>query len=154
MAVNELLGDILIQGIKRTGLEIGIISRVDRELYKVVVSAVNDYVTKPGDNYSISSGSEFKLVETYCSDVIRENKTTYYEDVENFTAMMKHPCYLSHQLRAYIGTPITLNGEVFGTLNYSSLNPLKNGYSSHDIDYIESQAEAVSAILQQEKAWC
>jgi GAF domain-containing protein len=152
MVLNELLGDILIQGIKRTGLEIGIISCVDRGLYKVVVSAVNDYVTKPGDNYSISSGSEFKLVETYCSDVIRENKTTYYEDVENFTSMMKHPCYLSHQLRAYIGTPIIINGKIFGTLNYSSLNPLIAGYSNDDIDYIESQAEAVSTILQQEKS--
>ena len=151
MALNDLLGEILILGIKRTSLEIGIISRVDGDLYRVVVSAVNDYVTKPGDNYSISSGREFELVETYCSDVIRENKTTYYEDVENFTAMMKHPCYLSHQLRAYIGTPIILNGEVFGTLNYSSLNPLKGGYSGGDIDYIESQAEAVSTILQQEK---
>jgi GAF domain-containing protein len=152
MALNELLGDILIQGIKRTGLEIGIISRVDGELYRVVVSAVNDYVTKSGDNYSISSGSEFKLVETYCSDVIRENKTTYYEDVENFTSMMKHPCYLSHQLRAYIGTPIMLNGEIFGTLNYSSMSPFKGVYSGGDIDYIESQAENVSTILQQEKS--
>jgi GAF domain-containing protein len=152
MALNELLGGILIQGIKRTGLEIGIVSRVEGELYRVVVSAVNDYVTKPGDNYSISSGSEFKLVETYCSDVIRENKTTYYEDVENFTAMMKHPCYLSHQLRAYIGTPLSLDGEIFGTLNYSSMNPLKAGYTSGDIDYIESQAEAVATILQQEKS--
>ena len=150
MISNELFGDILIRGMKKVGQDIGIISNVDGEVYRVVVSAVNGRVTRPSDNYSIRVGNEFQLTETYCSDVIRENKTVYYANVENFTSMLKHPCYLSHQLRSYIGTPLKLNGEIFGTLNYSSINPRKEDFSNDEINYIESQAVLVSYMLLQQ----
>ena len=152
MNSNEKFGDILIQGIKKLGLDIGIISNVNGQVYRVVTSAINDYVTKPGDNYSIVVGAEFKLSETYCSDVLRENKTMYYENVENITSMLKHPCFLSHHLRSYIGTPLILKGELFGTLNYSSLVPRKSIFSKSEIDYIELLAKSVSDQLHLQQA--
>ncbi len=151
MTTNALFGELLIQGIKRIGLNVGIISQVNGEVYRVMLSAINDYVTKPGDTYSVRTGEEFKLADTYCSEVIRENKTKYYADVENFTSLLKHPCYLSHQLRAYIGTPINLNGKRFGTLNYSSIHPREDAFSKSEIDFIESQAKSISNILHRQE---
>ena len=62
--------------------------------------------------------------------------------------MKKHPCYTSRQLRAYIGSPISLNSEVFGTLNYSSLEPRENDFHLDEIMFIESQSKIVSETLK------
>jgi GAF domain-containing protein len=100
------------------------------------------------DSVSIKPGDEFELSQTYCSDVIKENKTKYYEDVSEITEMLKHPCYLNTQLRAYIGTPLIVNGEIWGTLNYSSLSPHSEDYSQEVIEFLESQAKNVVTILE------
>ena len=148
MTSNEVLSDLLIQGSKNIGLNIGIISNINGPHYKVIASVINGLVTTPDDNYSIKVGSEFELTETYCSDVIRDNKIKYYPDVENISSMKKHPCYTAHQLRSYIGSPIYLNGEVFGTLNYSSLEPRKHDFSFDEISFIETQSKIVSDTLK------
>ncbi len=147
MTSIELLNDLLIQGSKHLDLSIGIISNINGQNYKVITSAINGLITTPDDNYSIKVGSEFELAETYCSDVIRESAIKYYHDVENISSMKKHPCYTAHQLRAYIGSPLHLNGEVFGTINYSSLEPREHDFSFDEINFIETQARFASNAL-------
>jgi len=140
MASDGLLRDLLFQGIEFLGLDLGIISQVNGDLYKVVVCAGNSLGIKPGD--------EFELSQTYCSDVIKEGKTKYYQDVAQITEMLKHPCYLNTQLRAYIGTPIILNEKMWGTLNFSSLYPHKDVYSQEEIEFMETKAKAAAEILK------
>ena len=147
MTSNESLNELLIQGCEILDLNIGIISNIDGQRYKIVTSVINGIVTTPDDNYRIKVGSEFELDETYCSDVIRKSKTKYYQNVENISSMKKHPCYTAYQLKAYIGSPLHLNGEVFGTLNYSSLEPRKHDFSLDEIRFIETKAKIVSEIL-------
>ena len=145
----KLLNDILIRGSQKFNLNIGIISRITGDNYRVLASAINGKITTRDSNYSIKPGSEFKLTETYCSDVVRENKMKYYSNVENVSSMLKHPCYLSHQLRAYIGAPLSLKGKLIGTLNYSALDPRKQDFSEDEICFIQSQAKQVADILHQ-----
>lgn len=148
MNSNEYFGDLLIKGCYELGLNIGIISNIYGQHYKIIASVINGIITTPDDNYTIKVGSEFKLTETYCSDVIHENKIKYYQNVENISSMKKHPCYTIRQLRAYIGFPISLNSEVFGTLNYSSLAPRENDFNLDEINFIESQSKFVSETLK------
>ena len=138
------LDKILTQGINRLGLDVGIVSNVTDTSYKVIAC-----VSK---NVKIKSGDEFELSETYCSDVVKEKKTKFYMDVATITEMLKHPVYLNTQLRAYIGTPIIVKGEIWGTINYSSLHPHKEVYSKDEIEFLESQAISVANMLEQEKS--
>ena len=123
MTVNEAacmkpigeIKEILQEGLEKFGLDTGIVSRIDGDLYTVMQSL--------SKGAGIAVGTEFELQDTYCSDVIRTGKTRYYQDVAEITEMLKHPCYLNTQLRAYVGTPVFINGEIWGTLNYSSAYP-------------------------------
>ena len=140
MNSQEFLNKILTQGINRLGLDVGIISKVTGASYKILACV--------SDTVNIKPGEEFELSDTYCSDVVREKKTKYYKDVATITEMLKHPVYLNMQLRAYVGTPIIVHGEIWGTINYSSLRPHKNAYSNEEIKFLESQANSIASSLE------
>jgi len=133
---------LLFDGIKKLGLETGIVSFIEEGIYTVFACESKEK--------AIPTGTQFDLEDTYCSDVIREGKTRYYKDVAQITSMLKHPCYLNTQLRAYIGTPLRVNGKIWGTLNYSSLKPHKTEYSLDEVAFLEKQAKLMSAILEKQ----
>jgi len=139
MNKNDQLLGILENGIEKLKLNVAIISEIIDKNYRVAICKT--------ENSSIKVGDQFELSCTYCSDVIKENKTKYYKDVADITEMLKHPCYQNTQLRAYIGTPIIINGVTWGTLNYSSLSPHKESYTDEEVLFIESQAKEIASIL-------
>jgi len=143
MNSQQVLRHILAGGINRLGLDVGIISNVDGDIYRVIVCK--------NDGSGIKDGDIFELSQTYCSDVVLSNRTKYYKDVSAITELLKHPCYLNTQLRAYIGTPIVVRKKIWGTLNYSSLSPRESVYSENEIVFLESQARNVAAILEQQQ---
>lgn len=130
---------ILQEGLSRFGLDIGIVSHIEDNIYVVSYCRSTDDPIPPG--------TEFELSDTYCTDVVLTDKTRYYKDVALISEMLKHPCYLNTQLRAYIGTPIQIEGEVWGTLNFSSKFPRKLEYTVEEIDFLENQAVMVSELL-------
>ena len=73
-----------------------------------------------------------------------------FDDVAEITEMLKHPCYLNTQLRAYIGTPLVVNDEIWGTLNFSSQKPRLPQFSHQDFHSIESLAREISDILSEQ----
>jgi len=141
MEDHSSLIDILNVGLDAFGLETGIISHIVGNIYTVYLCE--------SKKTEIPAGTEFELADTYCSDVIAEGRTKYYHDVAKISTMLKHPCYLNTQLRAYIGTPLRVGGKIWGTLNYSSLNPHKARYSAKEVAFLEQQAQKVSLILEQ-----
>ena len=136
--INSVLSD----GLERFGLTLGIVSHIIEDTY-IVHTCVS--LDKP-----IPAGTEFELAETYCTDVVQAQTTLYYKDVAEVSEMLKHPCYLNTQLRAYIGTPILVDGELWGTLNYSSLNPRKVEYTSDEVEFLVEQAILIAPLLKQD----
>lgn len=139
ITIYKTLEDVLEKGLSEFGLDMGIVSHIEDDKYTVH--------TCVSSGEGLATGTEFELRDTYCSDVVRTGKTCFYRDVAQITDMLKHPCYLNTQLRAYIGTPVFINGNIWGTLNYSSLFPHKEQYSEEEIRFIDAQARKVSELL-------
>lgn len=139
MGADQNIKNVLREGLEKFGLDIGIVSLIEGNNYVVYSCESN--------GEGIASGTGFELQDTYCSDVIRTRKTCFYKDVAEISEMLKHPCYLNTQLRAYIGTPVYVDGVLWGTLNYSSLYPHKLDYTDEEVQFLESQAKVVSCFL-------
>jgi len=139
MGADQNIQIVLREGLKNFSLDTGIVSRIDENKYVVYSCESN------GEGFA--SGTEFELQDSYCSDVVRTRKTCFYKDVSEISEMLKHPCYLNTQLRAYIGTPVYVDGVLWGTLNYSSLYPRKLDYTNEEIQFLESQAKVISCFL-------
>ncbi len=109
---EKLFADYLETGCKIFGSSTGIISRVQGQTYTVY--AVKSHLK------SLVSDQQFSLQDTYCAEVIKQQKTVacYYGGA--IAPVKIHPSYGNLKLESYLGTPIWVNGEIYGTLNFSS----------------------------------
>jgi len=126
---TEQVRELLSMGCERFGLEIGILSNITGNRYRVV------HQVSP-DDVALADEAEFNLPETYCAETLAANKPVGFEHVAE-SDMSTHPAYAAFALEAYIGVPIAVEGEVFGTLNFSSPYPRERKFSAIDIDALK-----------------
>ena len=108
----QLFAECIETGCQILYLDTGIISQITGHTYTIrSVQAVLD---------SLAANQEFHLANTYCAAVVRDHKTVTYQHVGQMDDMQNHPVYQTLCLESYLGTPSWGNGEIYGTLNFSS----------------------------------
>jgi len=114
---------------ERFNLDIGILSKINDNNYEVVFNVTPKDIVLP-------NGTEFDLERTFCSLAIAANGPVAYEHVKE-SEINNHPAYLDQKLEAYIGTPIYVDGKIYGTFNFSSPTPLSRKFKPVDIDALQ-----------------
>ena len=107
---------ILRLGCEHFGLPLGIQSRIIDGNY-----VVEHCVSPPG---ALEPGMSFELGNTYCSMVLAADGPVAFHHMGQQQAR-NHPCYAAFGLEAYIGGPILVDGERYGTLNFSRPEPTR-----------------------------
>ncbi len=125
------------------GLDIAIISHIHEETYDV------KYVDCSNDE--LATGASFPLGNTYCVHTMNADQATHYHHTKH-SNICTHPCYESFGLESYIGAPIRVGSERYGTVNFSSPEP-RAPFQEVDIDYIELFAQWIGAELHKQKAY-
>lgn len=104
---------LLELGLRTFGLDIAIVSRIRDEIYTVLHSAGTG---------APAPGSQFPLKETYCRHAMEINDAVGVEHVgKSFFNTL--PCYEKFRLEAYLGVPLMVGLQRYGTLNFSSPRP-------------------------------
>ena len=113
------IASILNMGCQQFNLDVGILSKIEGDIYRIVAVKI------PADStLEVAIGDIFSVEQTCCERTIQtEYPLSFYSSVEENLA---HPCYLDSSPQAYLGTRVMVGGEVYGTLNFSSLTPLAN----------------------------
>jgi PAS domain S-box-containing protein len=127
MSLDTKLHNLLAVGTKILGLETGIVSNIRGDQYSILS------VVTPGD--SIPVNSLFALPDTYCADVVNVQSHIAYHDI-NCEPGASHPCFAKYTLRSYLAAPVNVSGEFFGTVNFSSLTPRQEPFTSIEVDYL------------------
>lgn len=130
---------ILELGLKRFDLDIGILSNIQDANYTVIKQVTPEDVP-------LNDGDAFQLGNTYCSITLAANGPVGFEHVAE-SEISTHPAYRSFGLEAYIGVPVHVRGEPYGTLNFSSPNPRPRVFSDVDIDALRLMAAWVGSEL-------
>jgi PAS domain S-box-containing protein len=136
---DSLMEDYLRTGRAIFGMECGIVSRIHQRQYNVL--AVSD------DTGSIVRGSIFDLGDTFCSDVIEKRAAVLYHHVGASDTQCHHPAYRALKLESYISAPVLVDGEVFGTINFSSPRIRTEGFLDVDKEVIEMMADDIGKAL-------
>ncbi|HSG23363.1 MAG TPA: ATP-binding protein, partial [Azonexus sp.] len=63
-----------------------------------------------------------------------------------------HPCFQDFQLAAYIGMPIRVDGEIFGTLNFSSAQGRSRDFDPSDLEFVRLLARWAGAFIERMQA--
>ncbi len=129
--LDEKIQGILALGLDIFDLELGLLSQIDADRYTVRYAA--------GDGDLPEPGTRFQLGDTYCSHVYEADGPVAFDRAGD--AIEDHPCYRQFGLEAYIGTPIVIAGERYGTLNFSAPEPRDEPFTEHHFALIQIFAE-------------
>ena len=135
---------LLMLGLEQYNLDIAILSNVENEKYKVIQCVTPEEI-------DINQGDFFEYEETYCALTCRSHQPVAVEYAGSNPVFANHPAYKSCRLECYIGVPIYLNDELYGTLNFSSMNIRHEPFSQSDIDLIRLMASWVESELLRHK---
>lgn len=139
--LHEQLQEALTLTVELLDVEIGIVSHIEENRYTV------SHFYAPGVNLEV--GQIFELGDTYCSITLQSGGVVAIDHMER-SEHRQHPCYQIFKLEAYIGMPISVHGNVYGTINFSSAKPKR--FSAADKDYMELLARWVGAVLERAQA--
>jgi diguanylate cyclase (GGDEF)-like protein/PAS domain S-box-containing protein len=120
------------------GLDVGLLSRVEGDDYTVVACFA------PGAD--LAPGARFALGETYCA-ITLGGRDLLAIDHMAASPHRRHPCYEAFGLESYVGIPVQLGGEPWGTLSFSAGEPLGGPLSEADRDLVRVLATWVSGAL-------
>ena len=141
---DVLFADCLETGCEILGLETGIISQIINQTY--LIRSVKSHLD------ALAPGLEFALQNTYCATVAKDKQTINYRHVGEIASLQSHPVYQSLKLESYIGTPIFVNGQVFGTLNFSSTQIRSTDFQPHEQEIIELMAKSIGRFITADQA--
>ncbi len=125
------------------GLEFGIVSRVEGDRYVI------DHVFQSNE-VGLVVGQEFELGLTYCAITLEASDVVSIAEMKS-SMYSGHPCYDSFQLESYLGVPLHVDGEVYGTLNFSSTDPMQREWTETDRQLVRVVARWVESSIQQNR---
>lgn len=138
LTFDQKVAALLNIGTEKLNLETAIVSRVIDNTYTIV------HAVSP--NPDITPGAQFSLVDTYCVEALRRSDALMYHNI-NIHPGAAHPCYEKYPMRSYFSLPLEVNGETYGTLNFSSLEPRNEPFSDEDIDLVYCVAGWIATTL-------
>jgi len=140
----ELSNDILEAGRRRYSAMMAIVSHVRGEVYKVVAVSSETMIPCPGDSYPLNS--------VYCREVVRNGYTIASTEIKGAKGKPSHPLYDSIPCEFYIGSPILVEGKVWGTLNFTSLEKRSKPFSEDDVLFNEKNASLIALAITESAA--
>lgn len=136
---EELAADYLRTGCEILGFSTGMVSQIEEQTYKI--QAVRSEIEFFEQNI------EFDLGEIYCAEVVRTQQTLACAHVGQTERFKSHPVYPTLHLESYLGTPIWVNGKIYGTLNFSSTAVRTQQFNAHEKEIIELMAQSLGKFI-------
>lgn len=127
LSMTEKIDQILELGSQTLDLPLCIVSQIIGSRYVVKHARSPDGSLQPG--------SEFDLGNTYCFHTLQNNGPTSFCEAGK-SEIRTHPCYQTFGLESYIGTPLFVNGEPYGTLNFSGPDVHNVPFTDKDHDLL------------------
>lgn len=122
------------------GLETGIVSRVTEHVY-----TVHWHYTRQSEQ--IKNGTTLPVEQTYCSLLLESGDKLLAIEHMAESGLSNHPCYANFGLEAYLAAPIWIDGEIFGTVNFSSRSPRNRPFSATEEMFVTLFADWVADTL-------
>ncbi len=143
LSFEQRLQRLLVMGRRRFGLEIAILSRIKGDRYEIVAVQSPDNTLEPGDRFPLS--------QTYCRETLRLKEPLYFESV-SVTRWHNKPTQTPLPQDAYIGTRVIVGGKIYGTLNFSSSQPLSRPFKAVDKELLKLMAQWIGSEIERRAA--
>ncbi len=138
LSFDQQISELLGVGVDYLDLDIGILSHIEPPDY-----TVRNVVTPDG---SITQGEVLDFRNTYCSLVYEaDGPVSFHSPTDG--GIKDHPAYQDLGLEAYLGEPVFVEDNRYGTLNFSSPNSRQEPFTDGEQAFIRTVAEWISEEL-------
>lgn len=141
--INKQFNKIVEQGCASLGMQVGIISHIYENGYTVR----NSYAP----HHAISNGMGCALDATLCKKTVQSGGILA---VENIPKVMEisNPCFEAIMPGSYIGTPLIVNGNIFGTLSFVHEGVREDHFSESERDFVRIMGEWINVSLERQQS--
>lgn len=143
LGLSEKVEQLLAVGCDRFGLDVGILAHIDDEEYTVV--------ERHAPGFDIARDDRFDLGDTYCSITVDTDDVVGLEHVEA-SDHASHPAYAAFGLESYLAANVVVDGQPYGTVNFSSPTPRDRPFSEHERTYVRLLSGWIGYELERELA--
>ncbi|MEL7436295.1 MAG: ATP-binding protein, partial [Chloroflexota bacterium] len=120
----------------------GIISRVIADGYIILHAYAPEH--------AIADGMSCDLDATLCKRTIESASILAVPDISSVMDITS-PCFDTLMPKSYIGTPLTVNGRLYGTLSFVSEEQRDTAFSESDQDFVQIMAEWIAISLERQQ---
>ena len=142
-SVGAQISALLELGTEYLGLEIGILSAIDGDEYTV------EHADAPTG--TVESGERFDLDETFCERVVDTDALVAVTNA-GASELATHPAYDIQGLESYIGVAVIVDGERYGTLNFSQPTPRPEPFTEGERTFVRVLAEWIGKELSRQRS--
>ncbi|MGG6239437.1 response regulator [Nodosilinea sp. AN01ver1] len=136
---DALLADYLDTGCQVLGFTGGLVGKVEGP----------DFVAQAMVACLPELGSTLRcpLDDTLCSLAIRRQQTVSFTDIDDRPDLGRRPLPRALRLKSYLGTPIVVEGEVYGSLCFFDPEARSQGFKQHEKEIIELMAQSIGKVV-------
>ena len=135
----ELFKDHLQTGCQMFDCSTGIVGLIKQGVYTVYAVESDLEILVPQQ--------EFMLEETLCLEVTKQRGTVTHGNIGEDEALCYRPVYKNCRFESYIGTPIFVDGKVYGTLSFASPIVKTTPFSDREKETIEMMAQSIGRFI-------
>ncbi|WP_445246786.1 response regulator [Microcoleus sp. OTE_8_concoct_300] len=136
------LQELLAMGCRHLGLSTGILSCIQGDNYQIRAVECPDG--------SIVKEQIYDLEKTFCVATAMAKEPIYFESVR-FSGLSFNTDDPAFQIEAYMGIPVTVSGEVYGTLCFFSPTPVTEPFRVVDRELVKLMAQWVGSELERQQ---
>jgi PAS domain S-box-containing protein len=146
--VHEKITRLLEVGPEQLGLPYGHLTRIEVE-DPDSEAGTQTVVEASGDHDLLQPGDSCPLSRSYCRRTIRTDGLFEVRDAQR-AGWAGDPAYETFELESYIGTRITVDGELYGTVFFASSAPREEPFTERERMYVRLLSQLVSYELERE----
>jgi PAS domain S-box-containing protein len=143
LSFADKLAGLLTMGCEELGLELGVLAKAEGNT--LIVEALHAL------ELPMTAGMSFTIEETYCRQTLRSTEPVGVEHAGASHEWREHPFYKVFSLEAYLGAQVLVEGEVFGTLSFSSRPPHPLPFTEADKEFLKLMAQWVGGELERKR---
>jgi PAS domain S-box-containing protein len=136
------LQELLAMGCRQLNLSVGILSRIQGDNYQIMAVECPDE--------SIAKSEIYDLEKTFCVATAMSTEPMYFESVR-FSGLSLNTGVPAFNIEAYMGIPVTVAGEVYGTLCFFAQTPLTEPFRVVDRELVKLMAQWVGSELEHQQ---
>ncbi|OIP71714.1 MAG: hypothetical protein AUK43_05360 [Oscillatoriales cyanobacterium CG2_30_40_61] len=137
--LDELFRDYLQVGCEIFKLSIGLISQLENS--NIIIDTVHS------DLDLIQPGMRLPVEQSYCFQVIQTQTTQVHTHIGQDPLFNQLQSYQKFHLETCLGTPIWVNGEIYGTLAFADLEAKTVDYKSYELEILELMAQSIGRFI-------